>query len=80
MTDRWHDELDTAGSEHLDPSLVDGYDAKPQVDPTEDIEILTSHGLGAGWTVVDLGAGPGSSQSQRPEPGHRLSSSMSHRP
>jgi len=59
MTDWWLDELVTAGAEHLDPTYVDGYDAKSQVDPSEDIEILTSRGLDATSTVVDLGAGTG---------------------
>lgn len=59
MMDWWLDELVTAGAEHLDPAYVDGYDAKSQVDPTEDIELLTSLGLGATSTIVDLGAGTG---------------------
>lgn len=59
MTDWWLDELVTAGAEHLDAAYVDGYDAKSQVDPSEDIEILTSLGLDATSTVIDLGAGTG---------------------
>ncbi len=59
MTDWWLDELVTAGAEHLDAAYVEGYDAKSQVDPTEDIEILTTLGLGPESTVVDLGAGTG---------------------
>lgn len=59
MTDWWLDELTTAGAEHLDQGYVDGYDAKSQVDPSEDIEILTSLGLGPGSTIIDLGAGTG---------------------
>ena len=53
------DEIGYAGVEHLDADYVAGYDAKAQVDPTEDIEILTAHGLGPGTSVVDLGAGTG---------------------
>ena len=53
------DEIDYAGQEHLDADYVAGYDAKAQVDPTEDVEILKSHGLGPGSTIVDLGAGTG---------------------
>ena len=53
------DEIGYAGLEHLDADYVAGYDAKAQVDPTEDIEILTAHGLGPGTTIVDLGAGTG---------------------
>ncbi len=59
MTGWWLDELVTAGAEHLDAAYVEGYDAKSQVDPTEDIEILTTLGLGPESTVVDLGAGTG---------------------
>lgn len=59
MTEWWLDELVTAGPEHLDPGYVDGYDAKSQVDPDEDIEILTSLGFGRASTIVDVGAGTG---------------------
>ncbi len=60
MTSWWLDELRTAGAEHLDPAYVAGYDAKAQVDPTDDIDTLRSHGLNETSTVVDLGAGTGS--------------------
>ena len=53
------DEIDYAGLEHLDADYVAGYDAKAQVDPTDDIEILTAFGLGPGTTIIDLGAGTG---------------------
>jgi len=53
------DEIGYAGLEHLDADYVAGYDAKAQVDPTEDIEILTARGLGPGTTIVDVGAGTG---------------------
>ncbi len=53
------DEIDYAGLEHLDAGYVAGYDAKAQVDPAEDVAILTAHGLGPGTTIVDLGAGTG---------------------
>jgi SAM-dependent methyltransferase len=53
------DEIAYAGQEHLDAEYVARYDAKAQVDPTEDIEILQRHGLGPGTTIVDLGAGTG---------------------
>jgi len=53
------DEIDYAGLEHLDAEYVAGYDAKAQVDPAEDLEILQSHGLGPGTTIIDLGAGTG---------------------
>lgn len=59
MKDWWLDELVTAGSEHLDPRYVDGYDAKSQVNPNEDIEILTSLGLDRTSTILDVGAGTG---------------------
>jgi SAM-dependent methyltransferase len=53
------DEIDFAGQEHLDADYVAGYDAKAQVDPSDDIAILVRHGLGPGTTIVDLGAGTG---------------------
>ncbi len=53
------DEIGYAGLEHLDADYVTGYDAKAQVDPTADIEILTALGLGPGTTILDLGAGTG---------------------
>jgi ubiquinone/menaquinone biosynthesis C-methylase UbiE len=59
MTDWWLDELVTAGPEHLDSGYVDGYDAKSQVDPDEDIELLTALGLSGTSTVLDVGAGTG---------------------
>ena len=59
MTRWWLDELVTAGPEHLDPGYVDGYDAKSQVDPSDDVELLVSLGLGPATTIVDLGAGTG---------------------
>lgn len=54
------DELAHAGPEHLDAAFVAGYDRKQGYpDPGEDIDILRSHGLDAGSTVVDLGTGTG---------------------
>jgi SAM-dependent methyltransferase len=53
------DEIDYAGLEHLDADYVAGYDAKAQVDPSDDLEILIGHGLRPGTTIVDLGAGTG---------------------
>lgn len=53
------DEIDYAGLEHLDAAYVARYDAKAQVDPSDDIEILLANGLGPGTTVIDLGAGTG---------------------
>jgi FkbM family methyltransferase len=54
------DELAHAGPEHLDPGFVAGYDRKQGYpDPTADLEVLRAHGVGAGSTVVDLGAGTG---------------------
>ena len=55
----WLEEVAYAGEEHLDESYVAGYDAKAQVDPTEDIEMLVSLGLGESSVLVDLGAGTG---------------------
>jgi SAM-dependent methyltransferase len=55
----WLDEIAHAGPEHLDAGYVAGYERKAGFDPTEDIEVLTEHGLGPDTTVLDLGAGPG---------------------
>ena len=53
------DEVALAGSEHLDPDYVAGFDRKSAFDPGPDIEILKGLGLGAESTVVDLGSGTG---------------------
>lgn len=53
------DELLHAGSEHLDPEYVAGYDRKAGTDPAEDLVLLRSLGLNDSHTVVDLGAGTG---------------------
>lgn len=55
----WIDEDEFAGAEHLDVAYVAGYEAKAGFDPSEDIEILVGHGLGAASSLVDLGAGTG---------------------
>lgn len=57
------DEQVFAGDEHLDPEFVSAYDRKqgsaPDEAAAEDLVILRSYGVGAGSTVVDLGAGTG---------------------
>jgi SAM-dependent methyltransferase len=53
------DETATAGSEHLDPAYVGGYDRKAGFDPTEDLETLRDRGLGPDSTLIDLGCGTG---------------------
>lgn len=54
------DELAHAGPEHLDPTFVASFDRKQGYpDPGEDIATLRTHGLDAGSTVIDLGAGTG---------------------
>jgi SAM-dependent methyltransferase len=53
------DELAFAGPEHLDPRYVEGYDRKARLDPDEDVALLRARGLGAGSTLVDLGAATG---------------------
>ena len=53
------DELLHAGPEHLDPDYVAGYDEKSPTDWTDDLAKLSVLGIGAGSTVVDLGAGTG---------------------
>lgn len=60
MASWWLDELRTVGAEHLDGGYVAAYDAKAQVDPAEDIDLLRRHGLNSTSTIVDLGAGTGS--------------------
>lgn len=55
----WIDELAYAGDEHLDPAYVATYDAKTGVDPTPDLNLLRTLGLGADSILVDLGAGTG---------------------
>ena len=61
MTDKrwWLDEVAHAGAEHLDPAYVEGYDRKAGFDPSEDLDVLASHGVGRDSLVVDLGAGTG---------------------
>lgn len=61
MAEAWMiDELAHAGPEHLDPAFVAGYDRKQGYpDPTDDLKIFESQGLGADSEVVDLGAGAG---------------------
>lgn len=53
------DELIFAGEEHLDPDYVEGYDAKAQTNPLDDIDLLRGLGLNERSTIVDLGAGTG---------------------
>ncbi len=57
--DWWLTEEDFAGAEHLDEEYVAGYDAKAQVDPSEDVATLVDLGLGKDAVLVDLGAGTG---------------------
>ena len=52
------EELAHAGSEHLDPQYVAGYDQKSSTEWSEDV-VLPALGVGATSTVVDLGAGTG---------------------
>lgn len=55
----WLDEHAHAGPEHLDPAYVAGFDRKSGYDPADDVAALLGQGVGAGATVVDLGAGTG---------------------
>jgi SAM-dependent methyltransferase len=48
-----------AGEEHLDEDYVAGYDTNSRVDPSEDIAMLVSLGLGESSVLLDLGAGTG---------------------
>jgi ubiquinone/menaquinone biosynthesis C-methylase UbiE len=59
-TSNWFiDELDHAGPEHLDPGFVSGFDRKQHFDPTRDVDLLRSLGLGPASTLIDFGAGTG---------------------
>jgi SAM-dependent methyltransferase len=54
------DEFAHAGSEHLDPGFVAGFDRKQGYpDPAGDLASSREHGVGRASTVVDLGAGTG---------------------
>jgi ubiquinone/menaquinone biosynthesis C-methylase UbiE len=59
MPDWFINEIGHAGSEHLDPEYVAGYDRKAATDPAEDLAILQERGLDGTHTLVDLGAGTG---------------------
>jgi ubiquinone/menaquinone biosynthesis C-methylase UbiE len=61
VTESWMiDELAHAGSEHLDPDFVAGYDRKQGYpDPAQDLDAFAAHGVGPASAVVDLGAGSG---------------------
>lgn len=60
ITPSWFpDELAHAGSEHLDPAYIPGYDRKSQTDPGEDLQPLLALGLNDRQTLLDLGAGTG---------------------
>jgi ubiquinone/menaquinone biosynthesis C-methylase UbiE len=54
------DELAFAGSEHLDPAYVPGYDRKAGTNPAHDLAQLDQLSLKSAHTLVDLGAGTGS--------------------
>jgi len=53
------DELALAGRENLDPQHVSRYDAKEDAGAPAEMAMLAQLGIGAGPTVVDLGAGTG---------------------
>ena len=55
----WLDEVGHAGAEHLDAKYVAAYDEKSPTDWSEDIDRLSTLGVGSASTVVDLGAGTG---------------------
>jgi SAM-dependent methyltransferase len=59
--DRWTiDERAFAGTEHLEPDFVAGFDRKQgNPDPEEDLAALSANGVQRTSTVVDLGAGTG---------------------
>jgi SAM-dependent methyltransferase len=53
------DERAFVGPEHLDAAYAAAYDRKAGVDVEPDVALLRGLGVGAGSTVVDLGAGTG---------------------
>jgi ubiquinone/menaquinone biosynthesis C-methylase UbiE len=53
------DEIASAGRENLDVEHVTRYDDKEDAQAEAEIEVLTSHGLNQGSTLVDIGAGTG---------------------
>ena len=53
------DEMATIGRENLDADHVAGYDDKEDARALEEVGLLQEFGLGAGSTVIDLGAGTG---------------------
>ncbi|HXH87687.1 MAG TPA: class I SAM-dependent methyltransferase [Gaiellaceae bacterium] len=55
----WFDELAHAGSEHLDETYVAAYDTKSPTLWTDEIAQLPRLGIGAGSTIIDIGAGTG---------------------
>ena len=60
VTPSWSlDELAHAGSEHLDPGYVPGYDHKAGTDPADDLDVLRDLGLNETHSLVDLGTGTG---------------------
>ncbi|MGN6378806.1 MAG: class I SAM-dependent methyltransferase [Gaiellales bacterium] len=52
-------EIALAGSEHLDPAYVAGYDRKAGFDPAGDLDALRAHGLDQHSVLIELGAGTG---------------------
>jgi SAM-dependent methyltransferase len=52
-------ELDHAGSEHLDPSYVARYDTKQKYDPAPDVAALRGRGVDGRSTIIDMGCGTG---------------------
>ncbi len=53
------DEIASAGRENLDAGHVARYDDKEDAQAEVEVEILISHGLNEGSTLVELGAGTG---------------------
>lgn len=53
------DEYANAGSEHIDPDAVSGYDERTPFDPRREVALLRAAGIDAADTVVDVGSGTG---------------------
>ena len=77
-TSWWFDELAHAGSEHLDETYVAAYDTKSPTLWTDEIAQLPRRGVGAGSTIIDIGAGTGGfAVAARPHVGMLQRSGMS---
>lgn len=59
MNDWTIDERNHAGREHIEEEAVQSYDERAPFDPSREVELLQSYGIGAEDIVVDVGSGTG---------------------